>query len=66
MAKSQWLVVMDKLSSSESRPCLASVFAWSFHPMFVWASILCNVVICVRDINILIIFSRIILFGWLL
>ena len=48
---------------SNSRPCLASASAWSFPPMFVWAFSLWSVVVCVRDINILIIFYRIILSG---
>jgi hypothetical protein len=51
---------------SNSHPCLASAFAWSFPPMFMWAYILCSVMVCVRDISILTIFSRIILSGWLL
>ena len=49
-----------------SHPCFASVFAWSFPLMFVWALILCSVGVCVRYVNILSMHSRINLSGWLL
>ena len=47
---------------SNSHPCLASASACSLSLMFVQAFILWSVVICVWDINILIIASRMISF----
>ena len=51
---------------SNWRPCLTSACARSFPLMLAWAFILWSVVICVWDVNILNISSRIFLFGWLL
>ena len=51
---------------SSSRPYLASASACSLPLIFAWAFILWSVVICVWDINILVIASRMFLYGWLL
>ena len=51
---------------SSSHPCLASVSTCSLPLILAWVFILWNVVIYVWDISILIIASRIFLFGWLL
>ena len=51
---------------SNTHPILANLFACSLPLMFVWALTLWSVVVCVRDCNILIIDSSIILSGWLL
>ena len=51
---------------SSSCPCLVIASSYSLSLMFVCVFILWSVVICVWDINILIIASRMFLFGWLL
>ena len=58
-------VVIASLCSI-SHPILANLSACSLPLMFVWALTLWNVVVCVRDCNILIIDSSIFMSGWLL